>query len=168
MQVHTKWAWHEFLVGLCVLMCAGKQWLWLIWPWVALSGLFLPLTECCWFCKHRQMYPTGLPPCSSPMPQTNEFLKTASIKLQARSIDHRVDFVSTAEKGFWYKHCFHCQATSTLSLQPSSTVTKAVNQEYSNRTKAALSSNRILLKSLSAYDGRVSSTQYCLSGNMVN
>lgn len=139
---------------------------------LALGGpvrpLFLPLTECCWFCKHRQMYPTGVPPCSSPMPQTNEFLKTASIKLQARSIDHRVDFVSTAEKGFWYKHCFHCQATSTLSLQPSSTVTKAVNQEYSNRTKAAMSSNRILLKSLSAYDGRVSSTQYCLSGNMVN
>lgn len=40
-----------------------------------------------------------LPPCSSPMPQTNEFLKTASIKPQARSIDHRVDFISAAERG---------------------------------------------------------------------
>lgn len=39
-------------------------------------------------------------PCSSPMPQTNEFLKTASIKPQARSIDHRVDFISAVKQGF--------------------------------------------------------------------
>lgn len=41
------------------------------------------------------------------MPQTNEFLKTASIKPQARSIDHRVDFISAAQ---W---CFGTNIAST-------------------------------------------------------
>lgn len=71
------------------------------WPWVAVSGLF----SGCWLdvpgfvnidkCALKERLPLR----SSPMPQTNEFLKTASIKLQARSIGHRVDFISGAQRG---------------------------------------------------------------------
>lgn len=70
----------------------------IIWHSVALPGLF----SWCWLnaggsvnidkCA-LQEHPL---PCSSSMPQPNEFLKAASIKLQARSIDHRVDFISAA------------------------------------------------------------------------
>lgn len=88
----------------CVCVCmSGTEWqcdsLGPGWP---PSGLF----SCCWLnapgsvnidkCALQER----LPPCSSHMPQTNEFLKTASIKPQARSIDHRVDFISAAERGF--------------------------------------------------------------------
>lgn len=89
------------LVGLCVLVWYRVT-VWLIGTWVALSGLL----SYCWMnapgsvnidkCALQER----LPPCSSPMPQTNEFLKTASIKPQARSIDHRVDFISAAKRGF--------------------------------------------------------------------
>lgn len=124
-----------------VLLCmSGTEWqcdsLGTGWP---PSGLF----PCCWInapgsvnidkCALQER----LLPCSSPMPQTNEFLKTASIKPQARSIDHRVDFISAAERCFgtniastWMscQAAFHLyQASCCLQLAGT------VNQEQSNK-----------------------------------
>lgn len=102
-------------VYVCVFLCIlYRVTVWLIGCWVAPSGPF----SCSWLnalgsvnidkCALQEL----LPPCSSPMPQTNEFLKTASIKPQARSIDHRVDFISATEHGL-----VHTSLPRCLTLQ---------------------------------------------------
>ena len=86
------------------------------WP---CPGLF----SCCWLNvpvsinMDKRALQDFRPLRSSPMPQTNEFLKTASIKPQARSIGHRVDFISAARRGFGTHH-FHPGIVSSRSLQP--------------------------------------------------
>ena len=81
---------------ICVCACATNHIVTHLVQW----DMFLPVTECSWSVNIDKCALQGhTPPCSSHMPQPNEFLKTASIKPQARSIDHRVDFISVAEHG---------------------------------------------------------------------
>lgn len=69
------------------------------------SGRPRQASSCCWInacgCVNidKCALQEGLLPWSSPMPQTNEFLKTASIKPQAGSIDHSVDFTGPLREG---------------------------------------------------------------------